>query len=100
MRVRRHPMLIPRGRFRGMGDAVNAPCPSVQQLMGVSDPTDPCQSGAVIPASAGITQDQLDNIKNFFYSAGQDNSTSALPSWLLPVALGIGALVLFKSFSR
>lgn len=98
MRVRRHPMFVRRGAFRGMGDAplptgaFNAPCP---------DPNNPlCGSGAVIPASAGITQDQLDNIKDFFYQAGQDNAPSSMPDWLLPVALGIGALVLFKTFSR
>lgn len=32
---------------RGMG--VGAPCPSLQQLQGIVDPTDPCQSASAPP---------------------------------------------------
>jgi len=73
---------------RGMGQA---PCPSMQQLKGINDPTDPCQN-------AGVTDSQLEDIKNFFYQAGVDSvtpdTTSALPSWLLPAAAGVAIFAL------
>lgn len=79
---------------RGMGQA---PCPSMNQLMGINDPTDPCQS-------AGITNTQLSDIKNFFYQAGVDSATpdttSALPSWLLPAGIGLIVFVLIAGGRR
>jgi hypothetical protein len=36
---------------QGFGDASDS-CPSIQQLLGITDPNDPCQQGAVGPSAA------------------------------------------------
>jgi hypothetical protein len=48
----------------------------------------------------GVTEDQLQNIKDFFYQAGQDASASTLPSWVLPAGIGLLFLVMLKGGRR
>lgn len=42
-----------RPRYRGLGQA--AGCPSLEQLMGITDPTDPCQQASTSVAGVAST---------------------------------------------
>lgn len=64
---------------RGMGDA---PCPSLQQLQGISDPSDPCQGYQDLPLSQpGLCYDKSASVVPC-PAAGQ--VTTLLPSALGP----------------
>lgn len=94
---------------RGMGQA---PCPSMQQLQGIADINDPCQnpsSGPMIPPgqTAAVSQPQWSSIvSNLFSAPGVPSSAGGvttpginLPSWVMPVGVGLTALVVLNLFS-
>ena len=47
-------MLSPRFSMglKGIGQTLSASCPSLEQLMGITDPSDPCQSGGLVYAAS------------------------------------------------
>lgn len=94
---RPHPMMVPRGR-KGFGQIATS---------GGNYTMSP-DGNVLVPAnSVVLTPDQFANINSENYTQGQLDSgmsvsspLSSLPSWVLPAALILGGLVLFKSFSK
>lgn len=89
-------MIIP--RTRGIGQA---PCPSPSQLMGIVDPSDPCQAAASVsvataPSALAALQAQL--------GIAQPATPGAAPlfssSMLIWAAVALGAILLLKSGGR
>ena len=81
-------------RRRGVGDA--ASCPSFQQLLGISDASDPCQASSAIaltsscypadftgplPAGASYCSTPV--------GAPAPLVVSSLPSWAIPAGIGV-----------
>lgn len=87
-------------RSRGVG-AVDA-CPSLQQLQGISDPTDPCQSTVTQTANIGGTcfLPLFPFVGNRITGGGSPAVCSpvfTVPSpWALVITVGLGGLVAWK----
>ena len=81
----------------GFGGFGQANCPSMEQLMGITDVNDPCQlpaAGLPLPTSTAAMVGPVTAGASPFSSTSPTGLVgSSLPSWLLPV--GIGVVVLF-----
>lgn len=94
--------------MRGFGQG--APCPSTQQLMGITDMTDPCQNpvaglpigSGVSPAlQAAVTPLAVAGAPNPFSNTSPSGMvSSSLPAWFVPLALGLGVVLVIGAMNR
>ena len=96
MRMMRRPFSVPPAvsMRRGVGQ-VN-PCPSVEQLMGIQDSNDPCQSAASTGGSVSISPaGMISVIPGTTTPAATAPSTSSIGTWISQnPMLAIGGLIL------
>lgn len=84
---------------RGVSGLGAAPCPSLEQLQGVDDPNDPCQSPlASLPFLTPAQAAASGSIWN--PSVIPVSVSGSMPSWVGPAALVIGGILLFKVIAR
>jgi len=76
---------------QGLGDA---PCPSTEQLLGISDPNDPCQfASAGLPAATpALDATVFGSLTNL---APTPTQATAINPWLLAAAL-LGVLLVVR----
>jgi hypothetical protein len=67
----------------GLGSVDN--CPSLEQVMGITDPNDPCQGGVTSAAVGGVT------------ATGEDIGDTTISNTSLYVMGGIALLMIFLS---
>jgi len=96
---------VPYVRYmRGLGQG--APCPSLEQLMGITDPNDPCQglplTSGVSPAlQAAVTPLAVAGAPNPFSNTSPSGMvSSSLPAWFVPLALGLGVVLVIGAMNR
>jgi len=104
--MRRRVFVIPRGH--GFGQT--APCPSLEQLQGVVDLTDPCQnplaglsvsSGVPAALQAAVTPNPVVAGQTSPFSLTSSTAmVSGLPSWALPAGIAAGVLLLIVAMKK
>ena len=94
-------MYVPLSASRGMGQAAN--CPSMEQLEGIVDPSDPCQqaTSTASPSLYSAYQGALQQIQNLTNppAAGSTGATNYTPL-LIAGGMVVATLVVLKLFSK
>lgn len=92
MRMHR-PAVSPALRMRRGVGQVN-PCPSLEQLMGILDSNDPCQSAAMTGGSVSISPSGMISVVPGTTAPATTASTSSIGTWISQnPMLAIGGLI-------
>lgn len=104
------------GAKRGMADVAN--CPSMEQMLGITDPNDPCQAANVLPLSSATVSGQptspstlLPSVQTLeqgltpsqIAAAGGGAPTTSLATWFSQnqtVVLAVGGILFVLALAK
>lgn len=79
-------------RIGAIGDGASSPCPSMEQLMGIVDATDPCQAASILSTSNLNSAPASETIAQLPSSTGGISTTTAA----IVIAAMVGLILIVK----